>query len=245
MSKESSKKILVGCCTADVKAYCLNQYLAGIRKITYPHDVLFVDNSQTDEYSKKIAKYGFPVERTEHCKLAAESLTISMNFLRKKALEYDYLLILEQDVIPPPNIIELLLESNKDIVAAAVPHLLVKNQKKKEIALLGVDDKNHPGKYIYFNWASVLEHEGVIPVQYCGTACILLSKKASEQIEFRYEETEHTKKNPNDLHWQDICLCKDAKKLNIPIYAKLGAKCKHVFYGGYCATLGSTKNIKL
>ena len=47
-------KILVGCPTSHHKDYCLTEYMAGLKKLTYPNKkILIVENSKNDEYFKK------------------------------------------------------------------------------------------------------------------------------------------------------------------------------------------------
>lgn len=243
------KKVLVGCATADVKGYCLKEYVEGLKRLSYKNcDILIADNSEKEDYAKLVESHSIPVVRTGHFSHPAENIRVGMEFLRKKVLDenYDYFLCLEQDVIPPSNIIELLLSYEKDIISAVVPHLLVREKGVFEMALLGFHDANHPGKYVYLDWGNLQKYkEGIIKVNYCGTACILISRKVLEKISFRYEFTDKTKDNPTNLTWQDICFCVDVGKNGFSIYAHLGAKCRHLFYDGYCATLGDTTNIKL
>ncbi|MCD4666279.1 glycosyltransferase family 2 protein, partial [archaeon] len=113
-------KVLVGCPTSVHKDYCLNNYIEGLNKLTYPNfDILLVDNSDGDSYFKKIKEKNIPIVKLD---LKDEILRIklakSRNILRKKVLEkkYDYFLSLEQDVVPPKNIIERLLKHNKEII---------------------------------------------------------------------------------------------------------------------------------
>lgn len=244
------KKVLLACTVGDVKSYCLERYISAIKKLTYPnYDILLVDNSETEDYAKKIASYGIPVARTKHCKLQAESVAVGLNFIREKILKenYDYFFCLEQDVIPPPNIIELLLESKKDIVTGLARHLFIKeNNEVFEIALIGINDVNNPGKYVYIDWDSTKKYKaGIIKVDYCAMTCLLISREVLEKIRFRFEITEQTKDNPNNLKWQDICFCEDAESLGFEIFANLAAKCSHLFYGGFSVTLGDTTRIIL
>ena len=50
-------RILIGCPTSYHKEYCLERYITGLKNIQYPNfDILLVDNSDNDEYYKKITK---------------------------------------------------------------------------------------------------------------------------------------------------------------------------------------------
>ena len=113
-------KVLVGCPTSHHKDYCLDRYVKSVNTLSYPnYDVLIVDNSETDEYYNKIKEKGLPVLRLEkYYEHARTRLTKSRNIIREKLLEgdYEYFLSLEQDVIPPRDIIETLLKSKKKVI---------------------------------------------------------------------------------------------------------------------------------
>src|SRR3989344_8140802 len=240
-------KILVCCTVADVKEYCLEHYIKRLKKLTYENkDILLADNSKTEDYMNKINSMGIKCVKTEYKESIPERVIIGMNYLREYFLknDYDYFLCLQQDVIAPENIIELLLESQKEITTAVVPHLLLQNGKEKEIALLGIDDKNNPGKITYIDYDSTKQYvKGLVKVDFCATTCLLISRKVLEKIKFRYEKRENST-NDLDVNWDDICFCQDAKKEGFQIYANLAAKCEHLFYGGFSVTLGDTRGIK-
>lgn len=238
-------RVLVGSPVADVKRYCLGNYIEGLRKLTYKNfDVVLVDNSKTDDYAKEIAKLGFNVIKTPCREHVGDSVIEGMNILRDLAIkEYDYFLCLHQDVVPPTNVIEKLLEAKKDIVTGVVPHVLVKEDGiAKNIALIGQEDENNPEKYRYFNIESVLKNkEGIIKVDFCATNCLMLSKDVLKKIKFRVEIEDRKSHNPSRTVWDNVCFCRDAKKKGLEIWANLAVRCQHLFYGGYCVTLGDTR----
>src|SRR3989344_2942951 len=93
-------KVLVGCPTSSHKEYCLQDYASALKELSYENfDVLIVDNSESDSYSKKIKALGLPVIRAPYTEHAKDRVIASRNILREKALEggYDFLLSLEQD----------------------------------------------------------------------------------------------------------------------------------------------------
>ena len=239
-------KILVCCTVADVKEYCLEHYIKRLKKLTYENkDILLADNSKIDNYMNKINSMGIKCVKTEYTNSIPKNVIIGMNYLRDYFLkkDYDYFLCLQQDVIPPENIIELLLEPQKSIVTGVAPHLLIKDGKQKEKALLGIEDKNNPEKIAYIDYKSTLNYKGIIKVDFCAMTCILISRKVLEKIKFRYEIRDNSV-NDLDVNWDDICFCQDAKKEGFQIYANLAAKCEHLFYGGFSVTLGDTTGIK-
>ena len=113
-------KVLVGCPTYDGMNYCLERYVNSVKKLNYPnYDILLVDNSASKNYAKKIKKMGIKVVHVDRTSNPKEIVADSRNVLRQKALEgnYDFLLSLEQDVIPPKSIIQRRLKHNKKIVS--------------------------------------------------------------------------------------------------------------------------------
>ena len=246
LKKFMEPKVLVGCTVADIKRYCLGNYIQGLKRLTYKNfDVLLIDNSKTDKYAKEIAKFGYNVIKTKHHENIADSIIEGMNMLRDIALkDYDYFLCLEQDVVPPPNVIELMLETKKDIVTGVVPHLLIKTDgSSRNIALLGIEDKQNPDKYKYFDLESVMQNkEGLVKVDYSAMTCLMMNKNALKKIKFRYENIKNKDKTgTQNFVWHDICFSKDAKKNKLEIYANLAIKCQHYFFNGWCLALGDTK----
>ena len=65
-------KILVGCPTSEHKAYCLKEYLEGIKNINHEIHFVLVDNSETEDYYNKLKELKVNVIRGkyfEHAKL--------------------------------------------------------------------------------------------------------------------------------------------------------------------------------
>ena len=118
-------KILVGCPTCNLYEYCLDDYLEGIKKLTYSNfDLIIVDNSE-EEY-KKLKEKNIKVIKDKYVEPAVKRIVNSRNILRKYALEnnYDYFLSLEQDVVPPEDIIQRLLSHNKKAITGVIICLL-------------------------------------------------------------------------------------------------------------------------
>ena len=113
-------RVLVGAPVCDLYEYCFDEFLNAIKNLTYKnYDILLVDNSKDDKYFNKI-KDKVNVVRIEYIEKMRERVVKSHNILRKEVLDkkYDYLLVLDQDVIPPPNVIEQLIRHKKDAVSA-------------------------------------------------------------------------------------------------------------------------------
>lgn len=112
-------KILVCVPTYSGKGYILDRFVARLKEFTYSnYDILIVDNSEGDEYFNRIKSLGVPVEKSKWNEQSKIRLTNAQNLMRKRFLEGDYshMFSLEQDLIPPKDIIEQLLAHDKDVV---------------------------------------------------------------------------------------------------------------------------------
>ncbi len=208
-------KILLGCPTSGYHEYALKEYAEAVKRLTYKNrDILLVDNSKDDSYLKKLEKYDLSAVKGPWFESAKQRIIKSRNLLREKALEgnYDYLLSLEQDIIPPKDIIENLLKHKHDIVSA----LYFMPSDSSLTPMLAIKEKDQYG-YIPFNYAD--KNNSTINVNYAGLGCILISKKVLQKIKFRAD------KKPG---FDDWWFCKDAEKEGFKIYADLSVKCKHL-----------------
>jgi hypothetical protein len=108
--------VLVACPTYDRKAYALNAYLEGYESLTYPNkDLYLVDTTPTNfDYMVALRKRNihadwYPVQMTMD---PSRRLTP----IWREIIDYahsqsaDYVLTLEQDIIPPHDVIEIMLD---------------------------------------------------------------------------------------------------------------------------------------
>lgn len=223
-------KILIGCPTSDYKSYCLNEYIEGLKNITFKADFIIVDNSKTDDYINKIKELtknlkNFKVIKDpEWFEGAKDRIINSRNLIREVALKenYDYFLSLEQDVIPPNDVVERLLKHKKDIISGVVfCDLIINNQLTYKPMLWIKAGKDQNGKELmrYLEPYEV-EEENLMELRSTSLSCLLLSKKILEKIKFRYT-----------TGFDDVELCNDAIGLGFKIYVDTSIKCKHLIKG--------------
>lgn len=247
--EQRKPRVLVGCPTSSHKEYCLQNYASALKELSYENfDILIVDNSEGESYLETIKALGLPVIKATYSEHAKDRVINSRNLLREKALEggYDFLLSLEQDVIPQPNIIEGLLRHNKAITTGVVYHLFPQKgtNEWKEKPLLALKSVSVKGKWAFLSAEQILELNALVEVDYCSMGCLLISRDVLEKIKFRYEEFPYETDNVDEVKWDDWCFCEDAQALGYKIYADLGAKCRHLVIGGYSITLGDTSKVK-
>ncbi|MAG52862.1 MAG: hypothetical protein CMH62_02770 [Nanoarchaeota archaeon] len=217
-------KILVGCPTSFHKGYALQQYVEAIKALTYENfDILLVDNSEDDVYFEKI-KSLLPVIKGPFFTSARDRIIVSRNILRDKVLKenYDYLFSLEQDVLPPPDILEKLLKHNKQLITGIYfANNLIPDQQTKELMPLVyklTDEKTLSMRPL--SESELWDQENLMEVISAGLGCVLIHRDVLEKIKFRYE------KNTFDDRW----FFKDCYDKKIKVFADTSIKCKHLIF---------------
>jgi len=220
-------KILIGSPVTSLKEYSIPDYIRGLKSLTYKNvEIQILDNSPKDrDLSKTFKEQNINYLKTEHTNNVREMLVRDHNFLRKKALDegFDFLLSLDQDIIPPPDLIERLLANNiKEIVSATYfnfSHEKDDNIPKPDMfVLIDPEDKNlEVSRRLFFDdlWPSRL-----IKVFVTGTGCMLIHRSILEKLEFRYD--------PSISVYDDSWFCKDAHKKGIGVYLDSRIICKHL-----------------
>ncbi|MBS3107984.1 glycosyltransferase [Candidatus Woesearchaeota archaeon] len=220
-------KVLVGCPTSDYKAYCLKEYLNSVKSLNYDnYDVLIVDNSKTDDYAGKIKESGIKVIKMPYHESARQRIIDSRNKIREEFLagNYDYFLSLEQDIIPPRDIIQRLLAYNRDVVAGlyfTVQNKTLSNgqiiETLRPLVWVTLPDQD-PNKMFYLDEKFAEKSNDFIQAYATGLGCMLISRKVLEKIKFRFE-------GPSGF--DDVHFCSDLEKNHIPLFVDLSVKCKH------------------
>ncbi len=224
----NNPKILVGCPTYDGMEYCMESYVRHVQHLSYPnYDILLVDNSKNDAYKKKLEKHGINVIKDAWQEKPIERVISSRNILRQYAIDskYDYLLMLEQDVIPPQQVIQMLLRHNKPVVSGIYfkPFTLnIKFQNKvvrrKELRpLLYAPVPGQPDK-LHFCTKKDVSGNYLVKAAASGLGCMLIHKDIFSQIPFRSDGTAY----------DDMFFCQDLRSRNIPLYADTSVKCRHL-----------------
>ena len=139
---------------------------------------------------------------------------IVQKFLARK--EFDYLMMIDSDIVPPPNIMKL-LDFNKDII---VPLMFVM-QNGKVLPLYLEQAKDGQLEFT----KKYLDMQGLVKVDATGTGCIILSRKVLEAVKFPFRneyDTDGIKKFGLDLNF-----CKRARKLGFQPYVHLDYVADH------------------
>lgn len=141
--------------------------------------------------------------------------TIVQKFLAQK--EYDYLMMIDSDIVPPPNILKL-LDFQKDIITPLM--FVYQDGKCLPLYLKMASD----GMYDFTR--DYLEKDGLQEVDATGTGCIIISRKVLETVKhpFRNEyDSDGIKREGNDL-----AFCRKAQKAGFKVHVHLDYVADHI-----------------
>ncbi len=218
-------KILVGCPTCSLYEYCLNEYASIVKQLGC--DILLIDNSQHENYSLRLKEIGIPYLRSPYRDHARERVVESRNLLREVVLTrgYDYLLSLEQDVIPPLDVVKRLLSHKVNVVSGlySTPRLMTRKRSDGSLVKIREDVPlatliGAPGKARWMMPEEVRE-DRLLDVGGIGLGCVLIHRTILERIKFRYD--------PHTAAFDDMWFSRDVRALGEKIYLDTGVKCTH------------------
>ena len=243
-------RVLVGCPVSDYHNYCTKDYLSTITNLIYPnYDILLVDNSKTNSFFKSLKKQeGINVIKSQYYENPRERIINSRNILRQHVLDkgYDYFFSLEQDVISPSKVLELLILHKKDIISGIYCGNIKVGNKLRILPLVykfppesRIEEANQlinasnlkelkeetGNSYLemvkaYYTIEELEKERSPNMVHSCGLGCVLIHREVLEKVKFRYSEKYGG--------FDDVWFCEDAKKNNFEIYVDPKIKCKHL-----------------
>lgn len=227
-------RVLVGCPVTSAKKDVLEEYLKGVRSLTYKNkDILLIDNSPDKEMFNSLKKNkDIEMIKSEHTDNIRGMIVRDRNLLRKRALEkgYDYFFSLEQDVVPPADVIEKLMANSKDVCCGLYFNFF-EQQRDAKSKLLDFQP-------VFFTWLDPelkdlritrrMTLEEVFPGRLMqlpsgGTGCMLISRNVLEKIEFRYVKEYEA--------FDDIWFCNDCMDNGIEVWLDSSIVCNHLFGG--------------
>jgi hypothetical protein len=230
---ESTIKILLAAPTYSGKIYCQDQWLDQLEKLTYPVDVLIVDNSKYPnnyEYLKEKAENSKHNFKVEYCKpkpgtSVRDALNDCMTIIRKAILDggYTHWFSLETDVFIPYNTIEYLLAFDKSFIGLPYFHGSgVNGTFLMQQDFPGLDKRL---SNISLPKKSFLDFKGELITCYQGgIGCCLVKRAVIEYIPFRIAD--FAPEQFPDAFFHDDCL-----KAKIPYYICTGVIAEHINNG--------------
>ena len=218
-------RVLVGCPTSFHKEYALQQYARAVKSLTYKnHDILLVDNSQGDDYFEKIKKLEIPTIKGPYFESARERIIASRNILRQKVIDedYDYFFSLEQDILPPQDILEKLLQHKKEVITAIyfANNIIPGEVSSKLIPLAYILEDEKTLSMRPLNEDELWKNQSLMKIVSAGLGCVLIHRNVLKKIKFRYEL------NTFDDRWFFL----DLYHKGISAHADTSIKCNHLIY---------------
>ena len=146
------------------------------------------------------------------------------NEIVKKAIEgnYDYVFMVDSDIIIPDNSLGMLLENNVDICTGLFPR---KNTKNKEIEIFKLGTKNFENRFTYddINGNERFEIKG------CGFGCVLIKTDVFKKL--NYPWFKYVSYDSGSFLSEDLYFCVQAAKAGYKIWADPRVRCGHSIRG--------------
>ncbi len=238
-------KVLVASPTYKGMKYCQDKFFDRINNLTYSnYDLLMIDNSEGDDYFNELKDKGIQVLKDEVSeKNKMRRLISSRNKIIEYALEnnYDYLLMMDCDVIPPRNIIEELLNCDKNIVSGLYFNYFMSSGKLKNLPVAWrfiteeefeeISKKINLPSSVKSNLdlrrhltSQEAESNELFEVIYPSAGCMLISRKVFEKVKYGLLDMSRINANTSD----DIYFITKARDLGFKCYCNTKIKCDHL-----------------
>ncbi len=189
-----NKKILISVVTYEGKDYVWDKFINNLNNLNHQnYDVLIVDNSKNDDYfsvlQKRINKSNFIIKHVSRGLTSREAHARSLNCIRDYFLEnnYDYLLNIESDLLPPRDIIKNLLAHNK-LVVGSLYNIGFYNNNEEPLRPCLFNVRKPKGILETYNLPSnegfAFFGNGLVKVHGMGIGCVLIHKQILEKFKF-------------------------------------------------------------
>lgn len=218
-------KVLVGITTYENKDYIFHYCYNAVSNFDYPnYEIIVVDNSKTRSYVDKLRRKGYEkIHKIARAKNSRDSIADSQNYIRRYFLQgdYDYLLLVESDLIPTKEAITLLINHEKPIVGATyfigtgkitLPCIFFLDYKKEQASM---------GTRLITSqeWPTFL-NTGLRKVHGIGFGCTLFRRDIIERFAFWTDERFDNKHS-------DVYFYMEMQNNNIPVHIDTNYVIRH------------------
>jgi len=160
--------------------------------------------------------YSYPADKP----IESNRNKIVQDFLSRP--EYDYLIMLDGDIVPPLNVLDL-ADHDKDIISP----VLYAFRQKAIIPLVLAKEKGNPNKY---HMIETKKGDDIIEVDATGTGCICIARRVLEHPQMKHPFKNYYDKNGIRNFGLDLSFCKRAKKLGFKVWVDTNMECSHWTY---------------
>jgi len=248
---ENLPKVLVACPTYNGMQYCLEKFIKAIKEIKYGnYDILIVDNSEGEDYFNKLKEMaGICCLRDNTSeKNPRKKIVDSRNKIISYAISnnYDYILMMDQDVIPPREIITELLKDNLPLVsglyfnyfmssgklkilpvawACITPEEFEEIKRKVKLPPLVKSNTDLRRHLTPEEVASNKTLEVLIP----SAGCLLIKKEVFERVKYNLLNLQELGFTDNTVKTtDDIGFVLNAEKMGFKSYCNTRIRCEHL-----------------
>ena len=211
-------KVLVAAPTYSGKHYIFPYWYKNVMELTYPnYGLLIVDNSSNQNYVNRLRREGYKhimhVDRGENSRIA---IARASELIRRQAErnDYDYIMFIETDLLPPKDIIERLMKHEKQ-VTGAVYEVGIKGSKDAPRRPLLYHKTNESGEWRIDlhspEDAYAMLNKGLTEVKACGFGCTLIHKSIFNKYTFKY--------SPKTRLHSDMLFYWELDTDGVPVYA--------------------------
>lgn len=177
--------------------------------------------------SQRIYKHGTVLHQISGPRIAAARNDLVRAFLRTDA---DWLLMLDSDMVFPPDLAESLVEAAHSRHRPVVGGLCFAGGRSGQIRpTLGVMVANDPPR---FETAWNYQPNALNGVDYTGAACLLMHRTVLETLADTYGENAHPWFAESEIggqeYGEDVTFCMRVRAAGFPIYVHTGIKVGHM-----------------
>lgn len=150
---------------------------------------------------------------------------IVQDFLKKK--EYDYLMMLDSDVVPPANIIRL-ADYDEDVIGALCFAFKKTDAGMNAIMPLILEKfKREDGLWRYRVKDDLDGSEGLVEADAVGTGCIMVHRRVLEDERMKRPFKNYYDENGLRIEGLDLSFCRRVKECGYKVFAHLDFPCSH------------------
>jgi hypothetical protein len=230
-------KILIAAPTSDKKDYAFEDWAKCVLNMDYAnYKVLMVDNSHDETYHHKILDRGIDCLYVKPEGNAVDYITKCQNLIRYYTLKggYDYLFMLESDVVARTDMIIQLLHHHKPVVTA--PYFVQYKGGDPSICMLDAVDQHFDG--LSYRHVEMVSTENTLhrmngrlrQVFACGIGCTMIQREVLEEIEFRSDVNNNEVRMDRSV-FSDSLFYVDCAKKDIPVYLDTYLYAHHNYSG--------------
>ena len=249
----NSPKILVASPLYDKMEYCFDKFIEAVLNIDYDNfQILIIDNSRSNDFIDKISyKY-----KGDNITFIKDNTTEEKNKLRlissrNKIIDfalkgnYEYILMLDSDVIIPKNILIKLLSSNKEIISGIYFNQFIIDGKPKwrPVVYCHISPEEYDIIRQKVKFPPIVKsHEDlrrhltieeansnkIFRVKIPSAGCMLIKKTVFEKIRYGLLDLPENIRTADDIYF-----CFKAHESGHEIFCDTSIKCDHLVEGKF------------